>query len=301
MANTLTPREVISIIESHKSSADQYGDSAFVLQPIPGREAYSFKIKDKSGEKPIRIKFKNLISLFNHDIETAKFPGFSICYDLGHCFMLKGERQEFGHAVELVCMAFKRLMKRLIDDGKAVNSNNNITVPVKRERFNKDRRAFEPLPNPRGTIKVPFRSDKNRAISPDEQPRIQVYDSTKPIPRTDKRYIEGGWNFEVAKIDGCPITYGNIGKFITRGSESLGWCDLSYVAVTTMGFNLGCSAGMLSVKSAGADLKTFGVFSPDEIEELMESEPESAPAQVVQPIMSGMPPLTIDMTDDLDD
>lgn len=263
----LTANDIIAAINEHKSDADPEGDSAFLIKPSRDKKFLDFCIKHKGSWRPFAFKFQDLKSLYGNDPETAKYPGFSVCFALTETYQqADGTEQPIGLALQLTCQAFKRIMKRMIDREEVVGPSTKITHPAKIDRYNAEKRRFEEYATPFFSMKVPFTSGKDRVLSPHDPPSIFIFDESKPIPPGDPRYSARDWNYEKATdANGNDITYGTIGKFITRGSQCTGWARMSSVFVGPTGFNLGCRAAMLSVKSAGANSGTTNVFTSDEV------------------------------------
>ncbi|MEM3062027.1 MAG: hypothetical protein QW303_00585 [Nitrososphaerota archaeon] len=254
MTTKFTADQIIQIIEKHKSNDDPHGDSAFKIDyenPFPSQKGgtfYNFLIENSSGTfEPLKIKFQDCISLF--DSKSALFPGFSISFSVDSVYIQKnGIEQKIGLAVDLCSQAYVRIMNRLLKENKISNDNPRIIEPVRRHR--KDKNTGQKIANKRPfwVVKVPFKRDE-KDIADNTVASIDIFDAKLKIPPDDPRYKPRGLNFELARYEGEPIVYKNIGKYIARGSKISGFMNMSSIFCGTTGNILICTALTLIVNS----------------------------------------------------
>lgn len=112
---------------------------------------------------------------------------------------------------------------------RGVLMNNNTRVAVRiQERISKEAKnnAGELMANP--ITRVDIKEDKDKGLL-----RCQVYDGTKPITGPN-----GKRSYELAKVDGAPVTSANVHKFIRTRSICNGVIDHGAVCFSNMGLSL---------------------------------------------------------------
>jgi hypothetical protein len=288
--NNVYPSEVLAAIEyaKKKDPTDKDGDGAFRFDANFRAGQFGVRyatfnilkcIEGKWTFVPLVLNFFKLQTkakiLSPHD-PKRKFAGAQLQFRGNSTFTSRdGRTEEYGKAKISIVTAFVRIMKKALQDGVVFNNNEkiNTTVQFTREADPTSKRRDKLAPGEEIIrVDIPFKKTKDgdsQKILDDERPTCEIADASKPTKRSGKIGLEP------ASVDGEPVTYLTIGKFITPGSACSGAEDMSGPSFSNMGISLPSRITAIVVARGKGFRQTIsgedGIFDEDELAALVDT------------------------------
>jgi len=262
---TVTPSEVFAAIAyaKKKDAADKHGDGAFRvkhdnLRPAKNDVRYApFQILKKgSGDKwdfvGLNLKFMNLNTvarILPAGHPEQKITGVRLTFKKSaSTYNSNNVEEKYGEAKLAIYAAFMRHMKKLINSKTLNNTNTNISSTIQTKKLiDKVKKIKDDLEDPLIRVEIPFKSEQHgttKVVKADEPPKCEIYDATKKLAQIKP----GQFPFQYATIEDGPLTYTNIGKFITPGSSVSGVDSMDSICLSNMGLSLPSKATLLIIK-----------------------------------------------------
>jgi hypothetical protein len=260
----VTPVEVFAAIEYAKSlnPADVNGDGAFKIEAkgrdVKGCSFHNFTILKKDpkigvwGPIQVRLRFVNIKTIARMVSDPTKvkpgqqvFEGARLQFLKSSTAIVNGVEQKYGEAKHAICQAFKRIAKKMNEDG-ALGSD---TAPIRLSMQYNKKGDRTPFPDPFIRVVVDFNYEtvgSNKVYKPDITPKIKIYNLDSP-KRVNGKVVPNQYN-ELTTPEGVPCTYGNIVQCLKPGSICSGIDDMSAVTVSNMGISNPSKATILMVK-----------------------------------------------------